>query len=100
MKCFYGHSASVTCVCYNARGNLIVSGGKDGTVCFWDLISGLMVNNLTGVGDVTSVDISVNGLLLLTASKGNSNRLWDLRKIGVCCALVCVKRRREFLVCV
>jgi len=82
VRCFYGHEASVTCVGYNEKGNLAVSGSKDGTVRFWDVLSGLLVNSLPGVGDVTSLDTSDNGLLLLTASKGNSNRIWDLRKIG------------------
>mmetsp|Transcript_61293 Transcript_61293/g.146413 ORF Transcript_61293/g.146413 Transcript_61293/m.146413 type:complete len:633 (+) Transcript_61293:145-2043(+) len=81
-RCFYGHEASVTCLAYSAQGNMVVSGCKDGTVRFWDVLSGLMVNSIPNFGDVTSVDVSANGMFLLTASKGNSNRLWDLRKMA------------------
>ena len=81
-RCFYGHEASVTCLAYSAQGNMVVSGCKDGTVRFWDVLSGLMVNSIPNFGDVTSVDVSANGMFLLTSSKGNSNRLWDLRKMA------------------
>mmetsp|Transcript_71411 Transcript_71411/g.115808 ORF Transcript_71411/g.115808 Transcript_71411/m.115808 type:complete len:665 (+) Transcript_71411:399-2393(+) len=82
-RTFYGHTGSVTSLAYSAQGNLIISGSKDNSVRFWDIVSGLLVNSMDNVGEVTSLDISSsNGYHLLTASKGNSNRLWDLRKIS------------------
>ena len=81
-RVFYGHSGSVTSLAYSAHGNLIISGSKDNSVRFWDIISGLLVNSIDNVGEVTSLDLSSNGYHMLTASKGNSNRLWDLRKMS------------------
>ncbi len=65
---------------FNQHGNLVVSGSKDGTVKFWDILSGACVKTLQQhLGEVTSVAISADGAKLLTASKDNSNRLWELR---------------------
>lgn len=75
-----GHDASVSHVTFNAHGNLIVSGSKDGTIRFWDLLSGLCVRTLRQIlGEVTSVQLSASGLYVLSGSKNNSNRLWDIR---------------------
>lgn len=108
MKKFIGHSASVSHVIFNPYGNLIISGSKDNTVKFWDITSGLCIKTystylgypafalllmpLMAIGvlttvlqtissEVTSVAMSHNGSLLLTSSKDNSNRLWDVRMV-------------------
>ncbi|KAF0728199.1 hypothetical protein Ae201684_014024 [Aphanomyces euteiches] len=79
---FMGHSASVCDAQFNRHANLIVSGSKDGTVRFWDILSGLCVHTLRQtLGEVTSVSLSSNGLFLLTGSRNNSNRLWDMRML-------------------
>jgi COMPASS component SWD3 len=84
LKQFKGHTASVCSVTFNdALGNMIITGSKDHTIKFWDMSSGVCVQTLTQhLGEVTSVDVSKdhNGHLLLSCSKDNSNRLWDIRK--------------------
>jgi len=55
---------------------------KDNTIRFWDITSGLCVNTLQGhLGEVTSVAVNSTGNLLVSCSKDNSNRLWDLRAV-------------------
>jgi len=70
VRTFYGHTGSVTSLAYSAQGNLIISGSKDNSVRFWDIVSGLLVNSMDNVGEVTSLDVGGNGYHLLTASKG------------------------------
>ncbi|KAL8281312.1 hypothetical protein RQP46_006346 [Phenoliferia psychrophenolica] len=80
LKTFTGHSLSVSSVLFNPLGNLIVSGSKDGHVRFWDTVSGLNIRTLTAqVGEVTSVDMT--DVYLLTSSRDNSIRLWDVRML-------------------
>jgi WD40 repeat protein len=86
---------------FNPLGNLIVSGyapslffalfrrsssrshlrSKDSNVRFWDSVSGLCIRTLNAqLGEVTSVDMSDS--YLLTNSRDNSARLWDVRMVG------------------
>lgn len=97
-KTFTGHNSSVSCVLFNPAGNFIISGqvfsdlndvilncllsSKDCSIKFWDIISGLCLKSITSpLGEVTSLEINSSGNLLLSGSKDNSNRLWDLRDI-------------------
>ncbi|ORZ29211.1 WD40-repeat-containing domain protein [Catenaria anguillulae PL171] len=77
-----GHTLAVTAVAFTPMGNLVVSGSKDSTLRFWDVVSGLCVRTLTShLGEVTSVSLSPSGTYLLTSSKDNANRLWDMRML-------------------
>jgi WD40 repeat protein len=68
---------------FNRHANLIVSGSKDGTIRLWDILSGLCVHTLRQtLGEVTSVSLASNGFMLLTGSRNNSNRLWDMRMLN------------------
>ncbi|ORY89421.1 WD40-repeat-containing domain protein [Leucosporidium creatinivorum] len=80
LKTFTGHSLSISSVMFNPLGNLIVSGSKDSNVRFWDSVSGLCIRTLNAqLGEVTSVDMSDS--YLLTNSRDNSVRLWDVRML-------------------
>ncbi|SCZ88541.1 BZ3500_MvSof-1268-A1-R1_Chr2-1g04478 [Microbotryum saponariae] len=80
LKTFTGHSLSISSVMFNPLGNLIVSGSKDSNVRFWDSVSGLCIRTLNAqLGEVTSVDMSDS--YLLTSSRDNSVRLWDVRML-------------------
>ncbi|CAM9925408.1 unnamed protein product, partial [Choristocarpus tenellus] len=46
VKVFAGHEAGVLHACTNAYGNLIVSGGRDSNIKFWDAMSGVCVKTL------------------------------------------------------
>ena len=99
---FNGHSLSISQTIFSPMGNVIVSGSKDNTIKFWDMVSGLCIRTIAShLGEVTSVDMSRTGVfflffffllvfvfsllyvgigtLLLSCSKDNSNRLWDIR---------------------
>ena len=68
---------------FNRHANLIVSGSKDGTIRLWDILSGLCVHTLRQtLGEVTSVSLASNGFTLLSGSRNNSNRLWDMRMLN------------------
>jgi hypothetical protein len=80
VRAFLGHELPVRQAVYNATGNLIVSGGKDATLFFWDERSALCVRKLRhSLGEVTSVQLSNCGMQLLVSSKDNAARLWDVR---------------------
>ena len=75
-----GHELPAREAVFNSTGNLVVSGGKDATVRFWDVRSALCVRKLShSLGEVTSVQLSQDGTQLLASSKDNSIRLWDVR---------------------
>ena len=75
-----GHELPAREAVFNATGNLVVSGGKDATVRFWDVRSALCVRKLQhSLGEITSVQLSQCGTQLLASSKDNAIRLWDVR---------------------
>ena len=81
LKTFTGHSLSISSVMFNPLGNLIVSGSKDSNIRFWDSVSGLCIRTLNAqLGEVTSVDM--NDVYLLTSSRDNAIRLWDVRMVS------------------
>lgn len=46
VKVFAGHEAGVLHAVGNPCGNLLVSGGRDGAMKFWDVMSGVCVKTL------------------------------------------------------
>uniref|UniRef100_A0A7S2SNE6 CTLH domain-containing protein n=1 Tax=Rhizochromulina marina TaxID=1034831 RepID=A0A7S2SNE6_9STRA len=77
-----GHEAAVTEARFTPSGGLIASCARDGTVRFWDVLSGLCVKTLEDpgtIGEATSLALSSDGTLLLTSTRHGSIRLWDLR---------------------
>lgn len=81
----------------HAFGLASTHSSKDNTIRFWDITSGLCVNTLQGhLGEVTSVAVNSTGNLLVSCSKDNSNRLWDLRAVRA----ACVCRERSICYCV
>ncbi|CAN0496601.1 unnamed protein product, partial [Ectocarpus sp. 8 AP-2014] len=43
---FAGHEAGVLHAVSNPNGNLLVSGGRDSAIKFWDVMSGVCVKTL------------------------------------------------------
>jgi WD repeat-containing protein 23 len=81
---FTGHSNDVNAVCYvnDNLGNLIVSGSDDTMVRVFDKRQRDCVGAFPGhVGGITSVD-SRDDRYILSNSKDQCVKLWDLRKIG------------------
>ncbi|CAN0427985.1 unnamed protein product, partial [Hapterophycus canaliculatus] len=46
VKAFAGHQAGVLHTVSNPYGNLLVSGGRDSAIKFWDVMSGVCVKTL------------------------------------------------------
>ncbi|CBJ33816.1 conserved unknown protein [Ectocarpus siliculosus] len=80
VKVFAGHEAGVLHAVSNPNGNLLVSGGRDSAIKFWDVMSGVCVKTLSqAVGAVTSVDLTMDGMYLLASSRHGPVRTWDVR---------------------
>mmetsp|Transcript_16902 Transcript_16902/g.25475 ORF Transcript_16902/g.25475 Transcript_16902/m.25475 type:complete len:708 (+) Transcript_16902:82-2205(+) len=91
-KTFRGHSGAVTQVGCNRSGNLVYSSSRDGTVKFWDMLSGSCVRTFSpnsrtsstqsagrSITEVTSAVMSFDGLHMLTSSRFSPCRLLDMR---------------------
>jgi WD40 repeat protein len=65
-------------------GHLLFTGGKEGSIRVWDLLSGISLKSLTAhLAEVTSLQVDARGSMLLSSSKDNSNRLWDIRMVFI-----------------
>ncbi|MDX2034650.1 MAG: pentapeptide repeat-containing protein [Blastocatellia bacterium] len=61
-------------------GQRLASGSEDGTVRIWDLNSGALLKTLTGhMGRVFSIDLSLDGNVLIAAGSAGRLQYWDLR---------------------
>ncbi|NEP63169.1 MAG: TIR domain-containing protein, partial [Symploca sp. SIO2G7] len=67
----------VRSVSFSPNGQLIVSGGEDGTLKLWNA-NGQPINTLQGHQKlVKSVDFSPNGQLIVSGSEDGTLKLWD-----------------------
>lgn len=80
-----GHVGAVVSVA--AHEDLLVSGGEDGAVRFWDLRSRTLIRSLRGhTGWVHAVAISPDGSVIASAGEDNAIRLWsaaDGTQVGI-----------------
>lgn len=85
-----GHTGGVTALAFSHDGELLSTGGSDGTVRVWDTRSAAERYALAEHSDaVTTITFSPDGKLLLSGSNDKSVRIWDLtdgtaraRKLG------------------
>lgn len=70
---------SLFTIAWSPDGTKIVSdGGDDGTLRIWDAFTGQLVTTFTGHTDnVRSVDWSLDGAKIASASSDNTIRIWD-----------------------
>ena len=95
VKTFSGHSLSVAACIFSPVGNLVITGSKDCTIRFWDVVSGLCIKTITShLGEVTSIEMNSSGLQLLSGCKDNSNRLWDVRMVCLTCLKIIDRQLR------
>jgi WD40 repeat protein len=60
-------------------GRIVVSGGRDRTIRFWDARTGeLRVTLPTGEGWVNSLDVAPGGRTVAAGVNDGTVRLWDL----------------------
>ena len=82
-----GHTGAVTSVAYSPDGKTLASGSSDGTIRFWNAVTGRQVNSpLAGhAGSVNSVAFSPDGKTLATGSSEGTVVLWGVdtgREVG------------------
>jgi WD40 repeat protein len=73
-----GHDGTVLCVAFSRAGDLIASGGIDGTVRIWEASSVRPIRALRGHrGPVSTLAFVSDGATLASGSFDNSLKLWD-----------------------
>ncbi len=74
----FGHrGGSVYTVRYNPTGTMLVSGGDDGTLRFWDALSGDSLRVLSGAAIVHSASFSHDGQFVVTAGWQYGVKIWN-----------------------
>mmetsp|Transcript_33821 Transcript_33821/g.74207 ORF Transcript_33821/g.74207 Transcript_33821/m.74207 type:complete len:315 (-) Transcript_33821:752-1696(-) len=81
---FTGHTSMIKVVKY-VSPQLVLSGGEDKTLCFWDTRTLAEANKLQFEGTVNSVDFSEDGGIF-TVAAGNEVSFWETM------SLQCIKR--------
>jgi WD40 repeat protein len=79
LRTLQGHEAEVTAVGLTPDGRAVVSGGADGTLKVWDLLTGWERRTLRGHGaEVTAVAVTADGRWAVSAAQDRTVRVWDL----------------------
>src|SRR5262249_31538872 len=79
-----GHPDSVFTLAWSPTGEVLVSGGSDGTIRWWEVSSGDCLRTCEGhEGGVRSLRVSPDGRLLASSGNDNTIRVWDLQSAGL-----------------
>ncbi len=79
-----GHLGSVFAVTWSPTGEIVISGGSDGTIRWWEVQSGKCLWTCEGhKGGVWSLRVSPDGRLLASCGNDNTIRVWDLESAGL-----------------
>ena len=74
---FKGHTAEISKVNFNSKGNLLMTGSSDKTVKLWDVDTGNCTQTLEGhKEEIFSCAFNYYGNTIITASKDNTCRIW------------------------
>ncbi|MFS8823471.1 WD40 repeat domain-containing protein, partial [Synechococcus sp. W60.2] len=75
--------AAITALAISPDGNLLVAGGDDGVIRFWDPQAGQLLQSWTGhEGSIETLAISPNGTFLVSGGADKTVRVWDLAALG------------------
>jgi WD40 repeat protein len=79
-----GHPGSVFAVVWSPTNEVVISGGSDGTIRWWEVQSGKCLRIFKGhEGGVWSLRVSPDGRLLASCGNDNTIRVWDLQSAGL-----------------
>ena len=75
---FRAHTYTVNAVAFSPNGQIAVSGSGDGTLKFWDVLTGSLKTSFTP-GSVSSVAFSPEGHVILSGARVDGDRTGELR---------------------
>ncbi|MGC2112374.1 MAG: SIR2 family protein [Candidatus Korobacteraceae bacterium] len=79
LRTLHGHTSSVSALVSAGDGHTLVSGSWDGTIRFWDLVSGREVRALRGRSDgITCLALSTSHHIVASASGDRTVKVWSL----------------------
>ncbi|KFD69234.1 hypothetical protein M514_04562 [Trichuris suis] len=77
---FSGHKSAVSCIAFDENGLTIASGGKDGIVILWDVVSEAGLFRFRGhKGPITKCVFVPNKEILITSSKDATVKFWNIQ---------------------
>lgn len=71
-----GHEGAVTGVAFSADSRRLYSAGRDGTLRQWNVSAGRELDQLSQLGEIRSIDSSVNGSHFAAVSLEGTARIW------------------------
>mmetsp|Transcript_5980 Transcript_5980/g.5140 ORF Transcript_5980/g.5140 Transcript_5980/m.5140 type:complete len:213 (+) Transcript_5980:43-681(+) len=84
VRVFKAHTHHVTSVAFDSNSSLVITGSTDRVSYLWDIRSSQYIHKIEDHAvEISGVDISQDGLLVLTAGKDGYVRLWETRT-GLC----------------
>ncbi|KAI0168358.1 WD40-repeat-containing domain protein [Pestalotiopsis sp. NC0098] len=80
-----GHSERVESVAIAQKGDVVASADSHGTICLWSGETGAWLHTMKGyhTDPVTALVFSETGSLLVSTSKDNTARVWDVATAGL-----------------
>lgn len=94
-----GHANNMTCVSYSVDGELIATGGEDGKVKLWNVLSGFcFITFSEHTNPITGLLFSKNKKIVVSASLDGTVRAYDINRLVIYLVLfnLVIKQTRKF----